>query len=546
VLLVPRVLGVGSAYLAFIATEFGTWVAILVYAYVTTGPLSVGLVAVAQLVPAALVAPFAATIGVRFSRDRALAAAYGLLAVTVSATGVAMILGADPLIVYPLAILAQCSLTTVRPLQAAIVPGLVGTADQLSAANALTMVVEGLGSLVGPLLAGLIMAVASPGAAFVAGGIAAAIGCLLVLGVAMSQPLRAPHPAMRAPASPVRRVEGRLLDGMRAVRGNPSGLLVIGLIGSREVIAGALDVLLVFAAIELLGMGESGAGYLAAAVGLGAVAGGASTLALAGRPRIAPFLLVGALGWGTFIVLIPVIPSAVTATTLLVAAGVGLAVLQVTARTLLQRLMPVDGLAGVFGVLEGFTFGGLAVGALVAGPLVTVLDLRMSIVVLGLVMPIVTMAVLPTVMRAERNVEIPFREIALLRRLRLFAPVPAPAVESAARRLVPVTVAPGEPVIREGEVGDRFFVVVSGAVSVRQAGREVRTLGPGESFGEIALLRRVPRTASVVAIEPLDLRALDRDDFLLAITGTPEAIDEAGRVAEAHLERDAARARSSA
>jgi MFS family permease len=323
-------------------------------------------------------------------------------------------------------------------------------------------------------------------------------------------------------------------------------MLVIGLIGSREVIAGALDVLLVFAAIELLGMGESGAGYLSAGVGLGAVVGGASTLALAGRPRIAPFLLLGALGWGAFVVLIPVIPSALTATALLVAAGVGLAVLQVTARTLLQRLMPVDALAGVFGVLEGFIFGGLAVGALVAGPLVAILGLRMSIVVLGLVMPIVTLAVLPTVMRAERNVEIPLREIAMLRRLRLFAPVPAPAVEAAARRLIPVTVGAGQAVVREGEPGDRFYVVVQGAAAVRQDGRELRTLGPGDAFGEIALLRRVPRTASVVAIEPLELRALERDDFLLAVTGTPEAIDEAARVADAYLERDAASARSSA
>lgn len=521
--------------------------------------------AVVQLLPAAVVAPFAATIGMRFARDRALAAAYALVAVTMAATGVAMAVDAGPLVVYPLAVLAQCSLTTVRPLQAAIVPGLVGTAEQLTAANALSMVLEGIGSLLGPLLVGVILAVASPGVAVLLAGLASAAGAVLVLGVALSAPTAALPPRAGSvlaslgadgedpgldghpePVEVIHRAELRLLDGLRAVRRSPSGMLVIGLIGSREVIAGALDVLLVIAAIEMLGMGESGAGYLSAAVGAGAVLGGASTLALAGRARIAPFLLAGAVGWGVFLVLIPVIPSPYAAATLLVAAGVGLAVLQVTARTLLQRLMPVDALAGAFGVLEGFIFGGLAIGAMIAGPLVAAVGLPISIVLLGLLMPIVTIVVLPSVARGERTVHIPLREIALLRRLRLFAPVAAPAVEAAARRLIPVRVAAGQPVIRQGEVGDRFYVIVEGVAAVRQEDRELRLLGPGDAFGEIALLRRIPRTATVVAIEPLELRALERDDFLLAITGTPQAIEEARRAADAHLEMDAARARSPA
>lgn len=544
-----------AAYFGFIATEFGTWVAILVYAYVMTGPISVGLVAVVQLVPAALVAPFAATIGERFARGRALAGAYALLAITIGATGFAMVGGVSPIVVYALAIVAQASLTTVRPMQAAIVPGIVGSAEQLTAANALSMVLEGVGSLVGPLVAGVILAVASPGAAFLVFAGACLLASLVVAGAAVSLPApaavdvaRGPEPtsigvsafaSARGGEAATQAHRRPLLHGLRTVRDSPSGLLVISLIGARQVVAGALDVLLVIAAIELLRMGQSGAGYLSAAVGLGAVVGGATTLALGGRERIAPFLLVGAVCWGLFITLIAVIPAPGEALALLFGAGVGLAVLEVTARTLLQRLMPVDALAGSFAILEAFIFGGLAVGALVAAPLVAGLGLGTSIVILGLVMPIAAAVVLPAVARGERRIHIPLRDIALLRRLRLFAPVPAMALESAARRLIPLRVGAGDTVIREGELGDRFYVIVEGRVGVRKDGRELRTLGPGQDFGEIALLRRVPRTATVVALEPTELRALERDAFLLAITGTPQALDEADRVADAHLARDA-------
>jgi len=140
--------------------------------------------------------------------------------------------------------------------------------------------------------------------------------------------------------------------------------------------------------------------------------------------------------------------------------------------------------------------------------------------------------------QAERRIRVPTQEIRLLRSLPLFAPVPAPALEAAARALVPVVLRAETEVIRQGDVGDRWYVVERGRLAVSQADQHLRELSRGDAFGEIALMRAVPRTATVTALTDVELQALDRDAFLLAITGTFEARATADRIAEAHLARD--------
>lgn len=561
VLRVPRLLGVELAYLAFNAAEYGTWVAVLVYAFGATGPASVGPVAVIQLVPAAIVAPFAATLGERFARDRALTASYALLAAFMTLTGVAMSSGSPPWQVYLAAIAAQVALTTVRPIQAAILPALVGTAGQLTAANALTMVLEGVGHLAGPLGAAILLTLFGPSAAFLVAGVACSVGALLVAGVSLRHvpggvPAPADRPVRVGDDGPVRpEIEGALrdadearlriqastretgrgfLDGIRSVWRSGGGRAVVLLLGVREVTGGAIDVLLVVAAIDLLGMGQGGAGYLTAALGLGAIVGGAATLLLVGR-RLAPYLLLGVAAWGVFLVLVATAPQPRVALALLAAAGVGLAVFDVSARTLLQRLIPTPELAGAFGVVEGLSFGGLAVGAMLAGPLIGVAGVPGGLVAIGLGLPAATALAVLTVHRREDQVRIPVEEIALLRRLPLFAPSPAPQIEWLARRLVPVSLEADAVVIREGDIGDRFYAIRTGQVRVTRGTTELRVFGPGDSFGEVALLRRVPRTATVTAITPVDLYALERDDFILAVTGTTQGLEEAMRVSDEYL-----------
>jgi len=136
VLAIPDVRRVEAAWLAFNAGEWAVWVAILVFAYVETGPASVGIVAVAQLIPAAIAAPFTATLGDRMPRGRALTLAYGATGAAMMATCASMIVGAPPVVTYALAAVVVVAYTSIRPLQTATLAAVVGRAEQLTAANA--------------------------------------------------------------------------------------------------------------------------------------------------------------------------------------------------------------------------------------------------------------------------------------------------------------------------------------------------------------------------------------------------------------------------
>jgi MFS family permease len=536
-----------AAFLGFNLTEYGTWVAILVYAQGATGSASVGLVALAQLIPAAVYAPIAASLGDRYPRTRVLSSGYVLIAVSCVAVGAAMMAGASPAIVYVCAIVAAAMMTVPRPLQAAITPAFAETPEQLTAANGINTIFEGLGVLVGPLAAGILMVIGSPALVFLGGGIVAGGSALLVanLGIPRSEIAGAATADLEptGPAAPELRLSApSMLDGIRTIAHDGGQVLVVLVLASRFVVLGALDVLLVLMATEALGIAGAGAGLLFAALGLGGVLGGALTLVLVGRRRLAAWIVAGAIGTGavlTFIALVSAVPVILV---LLAGGGIGLACLDVAGRTLLQRIGRREVLAEVFGLVEGGAMIGLAAGSVAAAILYASVGLPAALAATAVFLPAIALGAWIRLSRTEGMLELPIEQIALLRHLPLFAPVPAPSLEAAARRLIRFAVPARAIVFREGDPGDRFYVVATGSVDISQHGVLLKTLRSGASFGEIALLRSVPRTATATATTDVELWGLDRDGFLMAITGSPQAVADAQAHADAMLAGDRARA----
>jgi len=124
--------------------------------------------------------------------------------------------------------------------------------------------------------------------------------------------------------------------------------------------------------------------------------------------------------------------------------------------------------------------------------------------------------------------------LALLRRNALFAPLPLTALDRLAESLSPVSFVPGDVVMREGDVGDHYLLIAHGEVDVSADGRHLRTCGAGDGVGEIALLRSVPRTATVVAKTAVSGFAIDAPTFLASVSG-PACAAAAEAVAASRL-----------
>jgi MFS family permease len=311
--------------------------------------------------------------------------------------------------------------------------------------------------------------------------------------------------------------------------------LIVVLFAGFNFVRGTVATLVVVAALELFRLGDSGVGLLTAAIGAGALVGGFGSLPLVGRRALAvplgfSMVVAGAMLFGPGL-----FPVTAIGLACLFAHGIAGPVADVAVITLLQRLVPGEVLGRVFGVVEGFYFGPFGIGAIAAAWLVNCIGVRWALGVCGASLPILVLLCMPVLRRIDKATEVPARQIALLRAIPLFAPLPAQVVEPLARALVRVAVAKGEFVFRQGDNGDRYYVVDQGQFSVQIDDRVVRTLGAGDHFGEIALLKNLPRTASVMALDDSNLFCLQREEFLAAVSGNVRSRNAAHNVADNRL-----------
>lgn len=337
-----------------------------------------------------------------------------------------------------------------------------------------------------------------------------ALGGILVAGVRPISDGRAPRPPGAA-APPLDL--GALLAGFSALARLPGPRTVVLVLGAAAGLWGAIDVLSVALAIDVMKIGSSGAGVLGASLGVGGILGSSLAANLVGRPRIATAFVIGLLVWGVPLIGIALVPAPLVAVGLLIGAGAGRGVMDVAGRTLLQRSSPDEVLTRIFGVLEGIFLGAFGIGSVVIAGLIAILDARGALVLAGLWLPLVALAGQRALRAIDAAVVVPTARLSFLRAIPMFAPLAAPTLERLARNLESVSVAAGTWIIRQGESGDRFYVIEAGEVEVSIDDRVIRTQGAGTSFGEIALLRNVPRTTSV------RLFVLEREPFLETITG---------------------------
>jgi hypothetical protein len=490
------------AWGAAIVAEWAHFVALGVFAYRGGGASAVGVAGLVRLLPAATSVSALALAGsaaASFAHER--------------------------LLVYGFASLVGLSSTLIRPTLQALLPSLARTPHELIASNGATSTIESLGTLVGPLLAGVLVSVAGVGVVFAAGGAAVLAGAALLTRVNVEGRIE--------PAEAARPRAGRqLAAGFGAIARVRGTRLVVLLMVAQTFVRGCLNVLIVVAAFRFMHAGAGAVGYLTAAIGVGGLAGALGAMTLSGR-RLAASFALSLVCWGVPIALIAPRPVLAVALVLLAVVGAANSVEDVAGFTLLQRTVADQHLSRVLGIFWGLAMGAVALGSLAAPALVGALGPRGAFLLVGSILPLVTLGAYRGLTLLDRRSDAA-GELELIDRVPMFAPLSIAAKEHLAARLIPVSVAAGTQVVCAGEIGDRFYMLDEGALDIDVDGRH-EAAGANDYFGEIALLRDMPRTATVTATADSRLYALERADFLAAVTGHSAARAVGQGVVDARL-----------
>jgi predicted MFS family arabinose efflux permease len=521
------------AQLSFLGAWTAEWaftVGLGIVAYRDGGATAVGLVGLLRMAPSAILAPLLSPLADRGRRERVLILVSVLRGVVTGAVALVVGMGGPLQIVYGAAVLSTIAATLYRPVHSALLPSLCHTGYELASANVVRGLLDAAATLVGPLLAALLLKFTGVTVVFAVAAGASLWAAALLLRLSYDAP---PRPAAPKETNLV----SSAVEGIRVVRRSHDIALIMGLAVAQSFTRGALTVLTVVVAIELLGTGEPGVGILTAAIGAGAVLGSLAASLLVGTRRLGAWFAVGVALWGMPVTLIGVFPQQVAALGLLALVGTGNSLIDIAGFTLLARLAADEVLARVFGVLESLVALSIGVGAIATSLVVDRAGVRPALVTVGLLCPVLAVASWQRLRRMDQSIGVRDHDIDMLHTVAMFNVLPLPAIEQLARGLESLDVPAGQVVFHQGDVGDHYFVIESGEADVIGDGQVVATLGPGLGFGEIALLRRIRRTATVRASTELRLKALRSDHFLPVVLGYTPSACEAGVVVDAMLER---------
>lgn len=525
-----------------VAADSALTVVMLVVVFNLGGVVAAGLLGAVRMVPAVVAGMLSGAFVERFRGDRILvvlgllrALSAGLTAFVIATAGNSR---TDPeatlAALFLLAGVAATAAAPIRPTQITLMPALARSPGELVAANTAWSTGEALGAFGGPVLAGVLMGANWHGLAAAAAASAFLVTAFLAVG------LRFEQAADAAGGATAGRRGLRLADGLAAIRRRP--VLAWALVGvhGQVVTRGLLNALSVVAAIELLDMGQAGPGLLAAAIGLGGLVGALLVLASARPDNLVRMQVVALVFWGAPIAVVGVVPLTAVALAAMVVVGVANAAYDVALFTTVQRGCPNADRAPVMSVVEGVIGLGAVFGSLLAPVLLLMLGTRGSLVVAGAILPILALVIHLRTGRSAPFAVVSEPLVELLRRVPAFATLPLTAVERLADGVEPFQADADTVLMAQGEPGDRFLVIATGEAEVVVDGRLTNRLGPGSGAGEIALLRRSPRTATVRARTPITGYGVDAATFLAAVAG-PAAAVITERMAQANLQRGAER-----
>jgi CRP-like cAMP-binding protein len=507
----PDLRRIQLGWAASVTGEQAGTVSLVVYAIGAGGAPLAAAYAVSRTLAGMIVTLALGNVANRFRRDYLLRGFTGAGAVLLGAAALTAAVGGPAATVTALAAASYSMSGTYRPLQAAILPWLVRTPAELTASNAVSSTMENSGALAGPLLAGGLLALAATWAS-----IAVAAGCLCMSAASLRKLTvpRTPKAAAHSATHVLHDVVGGITELSRPAR--PAGLAV--LVFAQTFVRGALVVLIAVLAVHVLAIGNSGVGWLNAALGAGGLAGGVAAAAVIGVTRLGRSFVTGVALWGLPLVLLAVAPTLAVACLVFLVVGIGNAVEDVGLFTLVPRLVSAASVSRVLAAVEFIALVGLAAGSAVAPVLLHALGMSGTLALLGAGLASLAVAYAPRFVSLDRAMPAPGPEAALLHRQPMFAPLPLAVTELLASELQPRQYPPGTTVMREGEPGEDFHLIVDGSAAVSVGGTPRPSLARGDCFGEIALLRNIPRTATVTAEQALRTLTLGREAFLAAVT----------------------------
>jgi MFS family permease len=512
------------------AGDLAAFTAASVYVYRVGGAAYVGLLGLLKALPGALLVPLVASWSDRVRRERLLAVSVALRALLLGAAAAVMTGGVNAILVLVLVGVEAGLASVFRQVQAALLPWLARTPDELTHANTAVGVMQSAAMLGGPAVAAWLLAVSTPQAAMLAACGFTAVAAVVLAGV--------------RPLSVQRTVKAdRWLRQLRLdmAAGFETGVRRRGVLplvipaAAQTFARGVLGVLTVTIALNLFGLGSAGVGWLTAVLGVGGVLAGPVAAVLVRGQRVARCFAAGVAGWGVPMILLAFAHARYWPYLMFGLIGAANVFDDAGVYSALQQVIPCRLIGRALGMRRAVLLLSMGLGSVVAPLMIHAWGARGALIATGLLLVVIVALSVPSLTAIDHRISEPGPDLALLRQVSFFGPLPFAIVEHLASELQSASYEPGQVIIEDGQPGELFYMIADGRARVCKDDKELRQMGAGESFGEIALLRQTPRTATVIAMSRLQTRTLTREEFLAAVTGNAASAEGADEVASTRL-----------